>query len=82
MLHFVDPNVLSGDEHAALREEVTRATPLEGLADLIDPFDYSTNENQLILAKELIEGGANVNAVSIPNNRTPLHDWLWYSLRA
>jgi ankyrin repeat protein len=39
------------------------------LADLADPFDLSTHENQLILAKHLIEHGANVNALSIPEGK-------------
>jgi hypothetical protein len=43
------------------------------MSDLADPCDYSTHENQLILAKQLIEHSANVNAVSIPYGRTPLH---------
>jgi hypothetical protein len=42
------------------------------LAELADPSDYPTHENQLILAKQLIEHGANVNAASIPMGRTPL----------
>jgi hypothetical protein len=46
-------------------------TPLHRLADLADPSDYSTHENQLILARQLIRHGANVNAVSIPQDRTP-----------
>jgi hypothetical protein len=66
MLEFVDPSVLLGGGE-------TRITPLHFLADLVDPFDYSTHENQLILAKQLIEGGANVNAVSFPQDMTPLH---------
>jgi hypothetical protein len=65
MLQFVDPNVLIGVEE--------RETLLHHLANLADPFDYSTHVNQLILAKQLIERGANANAVSIPNGRTPLH---------
>jgi hypothetical protein len=73
MLHFVNPNVLSGDEDAPLQEGDTRITLLHQLADLIDPSDYSTHVNQLILAKQLIEHGANVNAVSIPPGATPLH---------
>jgi hypothetical protein len=44
------------------------------LADLADASDYSTHEKQLILAKQLIEHGANVNAVSIPQGDTPLHN--------
>jgi hypothetical protein len=35
------------------------------MADLADPSNFSTHENQLILAKQLIEHGANGNAVSI-----------------
>jgi hypothetical protein len=37
LLHFVDPNVLSGGEE--------RLTPLNHLAALTDPFDYSTHTN-------------------------------------
>jgi hypothetical protein len=48
-------------------------TPLHQLADVADPFDYSTHENQLILAKQLIEHGANINAASTPHSLTPLH---------
>jgi hypothetical protein len=66
LLHFVDPNVMSGDENA-------KETLLHYLCNLADPFDYSTHENQLILAKQLVERGANVNAVSIPRGVTPLH---------
>jgi hypothetical protein len=65
LLQFVDPNVLFGNE--------TSATPLHILAHLAAPSNYSTHENQLILAKLLIEHSANVNAVSIPQGRTPLH---------
>jgi ankyrin repeat protein len=43
------------------------------LADLTDPFDESTRVNQLILAKQLIERGANVNAVSGHQGEMPLH---------
>jgi hypothetical protein len=68
MLEFVDPNVLFGGE------QETSLTPLHVLADLADPFEYSTHENQVILAKQLIEHGADVNAVSIPHGRTPLHN--------
>jgi ankyrin repeat protein len=42
--------------------------------DLADPSDYSTHVNQLILAKQLIEYGANVNAVTTPEGETPLHN--------
>jgi hypothetical protein len=66
MLQFVDPNVLSegGPTWEAL---------LHDSADLADPFDILTHENQLILAKQLIEHGANVNAVSTSRGDTPLH---------
>jgi hypothetical protein len=47
--------------------------PLHQLANLADPFDYSTHVNQLILAKKVIEHGANVNAVSSPDGVTPSH---------
>jgi hypothetical protein len=73
LLQFVDPNVLHGDKDAPLPEDAGRATPLHVLANLADPSDYSTHENQLILAKQLIEHGANVNAVSFPRGSTPLH---------
>jgi hypothetical protein len=74
LLEFVDPNELSGDEDAPLQEGETRVSPLNYLAVLADPFDYSTHENQLILAKQLIEHGANVNAASNPQCQTPLHN--------
>jgi hypothetical protein len=67
MLQFVDPNLQSGNEEEA------RLTLLHQLAYMAAPSDYSTHENQLILAKQLIEHGANVNAVSIPYGHTPLH---------
>jgi hypothetical protein len=73
-LQFVDPNVLSGDDDAPLQEGETRLTPLNQLAEMADPSDYSTHEKQLILAKQLIEHGANANAASIPHGRNPLHN--------
>jgi hypothetical protein len=66
LLHFVDLNMLSGDEDA-------RGTPLHDLTDLAAPSDFSTHVNQLILAKQLIEHGASVNAVSRRYGCTPLH---------
>jgi hypothetical protein len=66
LLHFVDPNVLYGDEERSV-------TPLQQLAEMADPSDYCTHENQLILAKQLIKHGADVNAVSSPQSETPLH---------
>jgi hypothetical protein len=73
MLQLIDPNLLSGEEGGPLREGKTSVTPLLDLADLADPFDYSTHESQLILAKQLIEHGANANAASSPHVKTPLH---------
>jgi hypothetical protein len=73
LLEFVDPDLLSGEYGAPLREGETRETPLRYLADLADLFDYSTHEKQLILAKQLVEHGASVNAVSIPDGDTALH---------
>jgi hypothetical protein len=67
LLHSVDPNVLLGDSEQW-------NTPLHSLGDLADPFDYSTHVNQLILAKQLIERGADVNALSFPEGRSPLHN--------
>jgi hypothetical protein len=67
LLQFVDPNVLNGTEHQ------TSETALHLLADLADYSDYSTHTNQLILAKQLIKHGANVNAVTRPEDQTPLH---------
>jgi hypothetical protein len=43
-------NMLSGDDDAPLEEGYTRQTPLHDLGELSDPFGYSTQENQLILA--------------------------------
>jgi hypothetical protein len=62
LLQFVNPNVLSGDD----------------LANLTVPNDYSAHGNQLILAKQRIEHGANVNAASIPDNKTPLHSACYH----
>jgi ankyrin repeat protein len=72
LLQFVDPNVLSGDDHDALEEGEERTLFFHDVSDLADPFGYSTHENQLILAKQ-IEHGAIVNAVSSPCGKTPLH---------
>jgi hypothetical protein len=74
MLQFVDPNVLSEDKDTPLEEDEARVSPLHQLADLAAPSDYSTHENQLILANQLIEHGANVNALTNPQGRTPLHE--------
>jgi hypothetical protein len=73
LLHFVDPSMLSGREDEPLQDGEMRFTPLHMLADMADTSDYSTHENQLILAKQLIEHGANVNAEARPSATTPLH---------
>jgi hypothetical protein len=75
LLQFVDPNMLTGRDHEALQEGENRHTLLHHLAVLADPTssDYSTQENQLTLGQQLIEHGANVNTVTLPNGVTPLH---------
>jgi ankyrin repeat protein len=67
MLQFVDPSVLSP------ASEESRSTALHDLAQQSDTSDYSVHENLLILAKQLIAHGANVNAVSTSRGDTPLH---------
>jgi hypothetical protein len=64
LLQFVGPNVLQGIEHNGLQKRDGKGTLLHKLAFLTDPSDYSTDENQLILGRQLIEHGANVNAVA------------------
>jgi hypothetical protein len=66
MLQIVNPNEMFGAEESS-------GTLLNMLADLADPVDYSTHVNQLILAKQLIEHGANVNAEENIQGMTPLH---------
>jgi hypothetical protein len=73
LLQFVDPNVLAGNADAAFEVGETRDTLLHFLSCYADPFDYSTHENQLILAKQLIERGADVSAKASPRGETPLH---------
>jgi hypothetical protein len=73
MLQFVDPNIMSVDEHGFLQEGQATKTPLHQLAHVADPFDYSTHVNQIILAKQLIKHGADVNTVSSPGGETPLY---------
>jgi hypothetical protein len=73
LLQFVGPNVSPGPDHEALPEGETKGTLLHQLACMADPRDYSTHENQLILGRQLIEHGANVNAVARPRGDTPLH---------
>jgi hypothetical protein len=74
MLEFVDPNVLSADDRARLVEGERNAPLLHMLASMVDHSDYSTHKNQLILAKQLIKGGADVKASTNPHGRTPLHN--------
>jgi hypothetical protein len=74
LLQFVDPNVLTGGDDATLQEGEGMFTPLHDLAEMADRSDYSTHGKQLILAKQLIEHGANVNSVSKPHGRDPLHN--------
>jgi hypothetical protein len=62
------------DEDAPLQEGESIVTPLHSLADLA-----STHKDQLILAKQLIEQGANVNAVSSPHGSMPLHNACYSS---
>jgi hypothetical protein len=70
---FVDPNVLCGDATLEEDEDHDRLTPLQHLTHLADHRDFSTHVNQLILAKQLIEHGANVNTVTIREGNMPLH---------
>jgi hypothetical protein len=74
LLQFVDPIVLIGHGHEPLQDGGKRDIPLHFLAALADPNDYSTHENQFILAKQLIKHGANVNAVTTPDGETPFHN--------
>jgi hypothetical protein len=66
MLQLVDPNMMFGDGEL-------RMTLLHRLADLAAPNNFSTHQNQVILAKQLVEHGADVSAVSIPQGMMPLH---------
>jgi hypothetical protein len=71
LLQFVDPNVQAG------LEDQKRSTALHDLSSLADYSDNSTHENQLIMAKQLIKHGANVNALSHLEDKTPLHYACW-----
>jgi hypothetical protein len=74
LLQFVDPNMLH-DHEASQEGGTSRVTLLRHLARMADPttIDYSTHENQLTLGRQLIEHGANINAVNYPDGDTPLH---------
>jgi hypothetical protein len=67
----VNPNMLFGSE--PLQEGKSRGTPLCCLSSLAATCDYSTHEKQLILAKQLIEHGMDVNSVSSPGGESPLY---------
>jgi hypothetical protein len=74
MLQVVSPNVLPpGCDDAPLQQDESRESPIHYLAELVNCSDYSTHENQLVLAKQLIEKGNNVKSYSIPDLDTPLH---------
>jgi hypothetical protein len=66
MLQFVDLNMMSGDEDA-------HGTPLHDLTNLVAHSGFKSHINQLIIAKQLIDHGANVNAASRRRGCTPLH---------
>jgi ankyrin repeat protein len=69
LLQFVDPDVRFEYDCHGHRFEIA----LQHLADLAEPLDYSTHEKQLILANQLIEHGANVNAVTSSFHEMALH---------
>ncbi len=67
-LQCVDASVMSNDDGNG-------STPLHWLAELSDPSQEHTLDNQCILAKQLIKAGANVNARAqrCVKRMTPLH---------
>jgi ankyrin repeat protein len=75
LLQFVDPSVLAGPDHGVLPEGKMSFLPLHKLTILVDPTssDYSTQENQLTLGRQLIEHGANINTAIYRHGETPLH---------
>jgi ankyrin repeat protein len=71
-LQFVDASVMSMDGDKG-------STPLHWVAHINDPSKEHSLDNQCILAKQLIEAGANVNAraqLGI-DKMTPLHGACW-----
>jgi hypothetical protein len=72
-LQFVDASVMSS--LGPNLDDGRGYTPLHYLARIIDPSKEHTHGNQCILAKQLIEAGANVNARAQRNvfESTPLH---------
>jgi hypothetical protein len=74
LLELDDSNELAGSDDTQLQEGEATDTPLQYLANLLDPFNDSTHVNQLVLAKQLIEHGAEVNAIPHgARGATPLH---------
>jgi hypothetical protein len=71
--HLVLPQVVDPNMSDALQKGEVTATPLHDLSEQSDTSDYSVHENLLILAKQLIAHGANVNAVATVRGDTPLH---------
>ena len=73
-LQFVDASVMSCP--GPNMDDGRGSTPLHWLAEMSNPSQEHTIENQCILAKQLIEAGANVNARAQRglHNRAPLHD--------
>jgi hypothetical protein len=66
--------LMSGDQDEdALEGDGGIQTPVHFLANLPDIRDYTTHVNQLILIKQLVDHGANVNAVRSPHGKVPLH---------
>jgi hypothetical protein len=72
-LQFVDASIMSCP--GPNMDDGRGATPLHCLAQMGDPSEEDTLENQCILAKQLIEAGANVNARAQRGLKkiTPLH---------
>jgi hypothetical protein len=76
-LQFVDASVMSCP--GPNMDDGRGYTPLHRLANMSDPSEEDTLENQCILAKQLIEAGANVNARAQRGLKkiTPLHNACW-----
>jgi ankyrin repeat protein len=72
-LQSVDASIMSCSEPNM--DDGRGSTPLHWLAALSNPSKEHTLKNQCILAKQLIEAGANVNACTQRwfHNATPLH---------
>jgi hypothetical protein len=76
-LQFVDASVMSS--LGPNMDDDRGVTPLQCLAGISDPSKEHMLKNQYILAKQLIEAGANVNARAQRglNKITPLHTACW-----